>query len=153
MSNKKRHSIGIDGGILDPETGTLSGTDVVHLSPQMVNLLVKLAHQMGRPVSKHNLISVIWGGRDDGPSDEALKMQMFRLKRLVKKSGIQAEIKSAYGMGYALLSEGEMTDVRFFTKRQGIALDMILDHMAKIKPELVAIIRGNHSETIASSGE
>jgi TolB-like protein len=95
-----------DKFLLDTDRRELRGGDglVVHLEPQVFDLLLYLAQNANRVVSKDELIERVWNGR--AVSDAALNSRINAARRAIGDSGEkQAIIRTVQRRGFLLAAE------------------------------------------------
>jgi TolB-like protein/Flp pilus assembly protein TadD len=95
-----------DQFLLDTDRRELSGGDgaVVHVEPQVFDLLLHLAQNANRVVSKDELIERVWNGR--AVSDAALNSRINAARRAIGDSGErQAIIRTVQRRGFLLAAE------------------------------------------------
>jgi TolB-like protein len=95
-----------DKFLLDTERRELRGGDggVVHVEPQVFDLLLHLAQNANRVVSKDELIERVWNGR--AVSDAALNSRINAARRAIGDSGKrQAIIRTVQRRGFLLAAE------------------------------------------------
>jgi len=95
-----------DKFLLDTDRRELSGGHgaVVHVEPQVFDLLIHLAQNANRVVSKDELIERVWNGR--AVSDAALNSRINAARRAIGDSGErQAIIRTVQRRGFLLAAE------------------------------------------------
>ena len=95
-----------DKFLLDTDRRELRGGDggVVHVEPQVFDLLLHLAQNANRVVSKDELIERVWNGR--AVSDAALNSRINAARRAIGDSGErQAIIRTVQRRGFLLAAE------------------------------------------------
>jgi TolB-like protein/Flp pilus assembly protein TadD len=95
-----------DKFLLDTDRRELrgGGAGVVHVEPQVFDLLVHLAQNANRVVSKDELIERVWNGR--AVSDAALNSRINAARRAIGDSGEkQAIIRTVQRRGFLLAAE------------------------------------------------
>ena len=94
-----------DKFMLDIDRRELSGDGgVVHVEPQVFDLLLHLAQNANRVVSKHELIERVWNGR--AVSDAAINSRINAARRAIGDSGeMQAIIRTVQRRGFLLAAE------------------------------------------------
>ena len=102
------------------------GGVVVHIEPQVFDLLVHLIRNRDRIVSKDELIEVIWHGRI--VSEAALSSRISAARRVLGDSGNdQTLIRTMYKRGFRFVARSRCSGRstwRWFTMRPGV-VDMI----------------------------
>lgn len=93
------HTI-IDTEALSARRGALAET----IEPKVLGVLLVLADQAGKVVSRADLIKQVWGTVASG--DESLTRAIFRIRKLLgDERGVQAAIETVPRRGYRLLAE------------------------------------------------
>jgi DNA-binding response OmpR family regulator len=75
----------------------------VELTPKEFDILLHLIINHNRVVSKHSLISHLWGDYTDVDSFDFLFTHLKNLRKKMEKSGATVEIKSVYAVGYQIV--------------------------------------------------
>lgn len=80
------------------------GGEVVHVEPQVFDVIIHLIRQRAQVVSKHDLLDAVWGDRF--VSESALATRINAARRVLGDDGTrQAVIKTAFGRGYEFVAE------------------------------------------------
>ncbi|MGH9279795.1 MAG: ATP-binding protein [Acidimicrobiales bacterium] len=97
---------------LDEERYTLSGpAGVVHVEPQVFDVLLYLVTHRDRVVTKEELLDAVWGSRF--VSESALTTRIRAARRAVGDDGqAQRVIKNVHGRGYQFIAEVRRAEVR-----------------------------------------
>lgn len=74
------------------------------LSPQRRRLLEAVMRAKGACVGHERLIDAMWDGRDDGPNDKALKVQICYLRKNLRAAGSTVQVENVFGYGYAAVA-------------------------------------------------
>lgn len=78
--------------------------EIVHVEPQVFDVIVHLIRRRGQVVSKHELLDAVWGDRF--VSESALATRINAARRALGDDGTrQAVIKTAFGRGYEFIAE------------------------------------------------
>lgn len=96
----------LDGGgfLLDRQTYTLYVDDLSAVLPEnQGKILAVLAENEGRVVSKESLFEALWG-TTEYIDENALQVNMTRLKKTLKQFALDGRIETVRGKGYRLLS-------------------------------------------------
>jgi DNA-binding winged helix-turn-helix (wHTH) protein/DNA-binding CsgD family transcriptional regulator len=95
---------------LDPELFELRRRGaVVHMEPQVFDVLVFLARNRDRIVSKEELLDVVWGDRF--VSESAISTRIKAARRAVGDDGSrQTTIRTVHGRGYRFVALAQETD-------------------------------------------
>ena len=82
----------------------LRAGEVVHVEPQVFDVIIHLIRHRGQVVSKHDLLDAVWGDRF--VSESALATRINAARRALGDDGTrQAVIKTAFGRGYEFVAE------------------------------------------------
>lgn len=97
----------IDGGCfsLDPNTFTLyKGSQSLLLSANEGKILLALAQNRPRIVSKSELSELLWG-TDQFIDENALQVNLTRLRKALRRFNLEDQIETVRGQGYRLRGE------------------------------------------------
>ena len=99
-----------DGFELEPAARELRNeAGAVHIEPQVFDVLLHLAENRDRVVSKNELLDAVWGHRF--VTESALTSRIRSARRAVGDSGErQAVIKTSHGAGYRFVAQVEVVD-------------------------------------------
>jgi DNA-binding response OmpR family regulator len=90
------------GFLLDSQTFTLYvGSNSLALSTNEGRLLLALVHQSPQLVSKSQLCDALWG-TDEFIDENALQVNLTRLRKTLQRVGLDARIETVRGEGYRL---------------------------------------------------
>jgi len=91
--------------LLDPEKHVLSRDgETVHVEPQVFGLLLALAEQRGRLVTKDELVDIVWRGLS--VSDATISARINAARKAVGDDGkAQAIIKTVHGRGFRMIAD------------------------------------------------
>src|SRR5215831_1999123 len=99
--------------MVQPSLNTISrnGTST-RVESKVMEVLVCLSHQAGRPVSKEELLENVW--RDTFVSDDVLKRSVFELRRVFEDDARESRIiETIPKRGYRLLPEVQPVNNNF----------------------------------------
>lgn len=99
----------IDGGnfLLDPNTFTLyKGTESVLLTANEGRILLALVQNRPDVVSKSTLSELLWG-TDQYIDENALQVNLTRLRKTLRQLNLENQIETVRGQGYRLKGQGE----------------------------------------------
>lgn len=94
----------VDGGsfLLDPNTFTLyKGSQSLLLSSNEGRILLELVQNRPEVVSKSTLCELLWG-TDQYIDENALQVNLTRLRKTLRKLGLENQIETVRGQGYRL---------------------------------------------------
>ena len=131
-----------DKFLLDTDRRELRGGHgaVVHVEPQVFDLLIHLAQNANRVVSKDELIERVWNGR--AVSDAALNSRINAARRAIGDSGErQAIIRTVQRRGFLLAAEvrAEATGAAAATRRYPGAEDTLPGLALPDKPSIAVM--------------
>ena len=81
------------------------GGNHLELSPREFALLTVLARDAGRVVTHRTMIGEVWGD-DDRPTLNALRLQVFGLRRALGQGPDTPRILTEPGVGYRMMTRG-----------------------------------------------
>ncbi|MEM8903447.1 MAG: alpha/beta fold hydrolase [Actinomycetota bacterium] len=80
------------------------GGELVHVEPQVFDVIIHLVRHRGQVVSKHELLEAVWGDRF--VSESTLATRINAARRALGDDGTRQEvIKTAFGRGYEFVAE------------------------------------------------
>ncbi len=98
----REHMLEGDGFLLDYLTYTLyAGGKSILLSEKEGRILEELMRYQGEVVEKEALFQVLWGTREY-IDENALQVNMTRLRSALKKVGLRERVETVRGVGYCL---------------------------------------------------
>ena len=129
--------IGIGRAVLQTDRGVLVGPEgqIVPVPRSQQVLLLALASRIGRPVSYEALLDALWGGRDDGPSEEGLKVFMWHVRRKLEGAGAGISIENFRRFGYQL-GDAPSALPRVLSGRQSELIEEILAAVQSVAPRI-----------------
>jgi TolB-like protein/Flp pilus assembly protein TadD len=135
------------GFLLDTDRRELRGDGgVIHVEPQVFDLLLHLAQNANRVVSKDELIERVWNGRT--VSDAALNSRINAARRAIGDSGDkQAIIRTVQRRGFLLAAEVRTgaSDAAAATRRYAGAEDALPGLALPDKPSIAVMLFQNLS--------
>lgn len=108
----------IAGGEFVSDKGVFYGPkETVHLTVCESRLLIELARNQDRALSKEELITRIYGYDDDSPEGKIIDVYVCKVrKKIVTATGGVDVIRTVWGRGYTLVAEGFQSEHRFAGK-------------------------------------
>ena len=89
------------GSILKEDGSFYYGDQVIPLSKNEYRILVVLMKQKGKVVSREKLMETLWQ-TDEFVDENALTVNVGRLRKKLEKAGLEQFIETKFGMGYVI---------------------------------------------------